>query len=80
MILESSTGRDKIAEHYKDFSPERFRSPEVPVEEEAVKNEEDDDLIFRKMNISWLSDKTSTLQKGVCIDSNIENLHKTVKQ
>ena len=51
MILESSTGRDKIAEHSKDFSPERVRSPEVLVEEEVVKNEEDDDLIFRKMNI-----------------------------
>ena len=51
MILESSTGIDKIAEQSKDFSTKKVRSPEVPVKEEAVKNEEDDDLIFRKMNI-----------------------------
>ena len=46
MILESSTGRDKIAEQSKYFSNERFKSLEVPVKEEVVKNEEDDDLIF----------------------------------
>ena len=44
MILESSTGRDKVAEQSIDFSTERVRSPKVPVEEEEVKNEEDDDL------------------------------------
>ena len=80
MILESSTCKDKVAKQSIDFSTESFRSPEVPVEEEAVKNEEDDDLIFRKMNIPWLSDKTSTLQEEMCIDSETKNLQKTVKQ
>ena len=37
VILESSIGRDKIAEQSIDFSPERVRSSEVPVEEKAVK-------------------------------------------
>ena len=32
------------------------------------------------MNIPWLSDKTATLQEGRCIDSDTENLQKTVKQ
>ena len=32
------------------------------------------------MNIPWLLDKTSTLQEGMCIDSETENLHKAVKQ
>ena len=32
------------------------------------------------MNIPWLSDKTSTLQEGMCIDSETENLKKIVKQ
>ena len=32
------------------------------------------------MNIPWLSDKTSTAKEGLCIDSEIENLQKTVKQ
>ena len=80
VILESSIGRYKVAEQSIDFSSERVRSPEVPVEEEEVKNEEDDDLIFRKINIPWLSDKTSKLQEGMCIDSKTENLQKTMKQ
>ena len=71
---------DKVAEQSIDFSTERVRSLEVPVEEEAVKNEENDELIFRKMNIPWLSDKTSTLQEGMCIDPETQNLQKTVKQ
>ena len=32
------------------------------------------------MNIPWLSEKTSTVKEGLCIDSKIENLQKTVKQ
>ena len=59
--LESSIGIDKVAEQSIDFITKRVRSPEVLVEEEAVKNEEDDELIFRKMNIPWMSDKNSTL-------------------
>ena len=61
VILESSICKDKVAEQSIDFSTERVRSLEFLAKEEAVKNEEDDDLIFRKMNIPWLSDKTSTL-------------------
>ena len=47
---------------------ERDRSLEFHVEE-ADKDEEDDDLIFRKMNIPWLSDKTSILKEGLFIYS-----------
>ena len=50
MTLESSLGKDKVVEQPKVFSTERDRSLEVPVEE-ADTDEEDDDLIFRKMNI-----------------------------
>ena len=32
------------------------------------------------MNIPWLSDKTSTAKEGLCIDSEIENLQKTMNQ
>ena len=37
-------------------------------------------MIFRKMNIPWVSDKNSTLREGTCIDSETENLNKIVKQ
>ena len=80
VILESYTCKNKVAKQSIDFSTERVRSPEVPVKEEAIKNEEDDDLIFRKMNIPWLSDKASTLQEGMSIDSEADNLKKTMKQ
>ena len=32
------------------------------------------------MNIPWLLDKASTLQEGMSIDSEADNLKKTVKQ
>ena len=66
MTLKSSPEQPKVC------SIERDTSLEVPVEE-ADKEEEDDDLIFRKFNIPWLSDKTSTAKDGLCIDSEIEN-------
>ena len=46
-----------------NFSTERGKFPEVPVEEEKVKYEEDYDLIFKQIDIPWLSDNTSTLQE-----------------
>ena len=79
VTLESSPGKYKVAKQPKVFSTERDRYLEVPVEKEE-KGEEDDDLIFRKMNIPWLSDKTSIEKEGLCIYSEIENLQKRVKQ
>ena len=55
-------------------------SSEVHVAQETVKGREEDDLIFKKIDIAWLSDKTSTLQGGMYIDLETENLKKTVKQ
>ena len=55
-------------------------SSEVPVVQEKGKDREEDDLIFKKIDIPWLSDKNSTLQGGMYIDSEAENLKKTVKQ
>ena len=55
-------------------------SSKVPGVEETVKDEEEDELIFKKIDIPWLSDKTSILHGGMYIDSEIENLKKTVKQ
>ena len=73
LILESSPGKDKVAKQSKYSSIRRDRSQKVPVEV-ADQDEEDDDLVFRKMNIPWLSDKDSTTKEGLSIDSEIENL------
>ena len=80
VILESSSGKDKVLEQPINFITERGKFPEVPVEEEKVKYEEGYDLIFKQIDIPWLSDNTSTLQEEMWIDSEIENLQKTVKQ
>ena len=74
VILESSLRKDKVSEQPINFSTKRGKFSEFFVEEEKVKNEEDDDLIFKKIDIPCLSDKTSTLQEGMCIDSKTENL------
>ena len=79
MTLELSLEKDKVAEQPKFCNTERDMSLEVPVEE-ADKEEEEDDLIFRKMNIPWLPDKSSTAKEGLCIDFEIENLQKIVNQ
>ena len=50
MTLKSSPEKDKVAEQQKVCSTEKDRLLEVSVEE-TYKDEEDGDLIFRKMNI-----------------------------
>ena len=76
---KSSPNKDKDVEQPKVCSTEKDIPLEVPVEE-AYKEDGYDDLIFRKMNIPWLLDKTSTTKEGLYIDFEIENLQKTVKQ
>ena len=61
VILESSSGKDKVSEQPINFSTKQGKFPEVTVEEEKVKDEEDDDFISKKIDIPWFSDKTSTL-------------------
>ena len=80
MLLESSPGIDKVSEEPNTFSIEQGVSSEVPVVQEKIKYRREDDLIFKKIDIPWLSDKTSTLQGGMYIDSETENLKKTLKQ
>ena len=79
-MLESSTNKTKIAEKSMDCNTKGVGSPEIPIVSEVFKNEEDDDAIFKKLNIPWLSEKASSFQEGKCIDSENENLQKTVKQ
>ena len=79
VTLKSSPKKYKVVEQQKVCSTEKDRPLEVPIEK-AYKHEEDDDFIFTKMNIPWLLGNTSTTKEGLCIDSEIENLQKTVKQ
>ena len=44
------------------------------------KNEEDDEEIFKRLNVPWLSEGTSSFGEGKCIDSENENIQKSIKQ
>ena len=79
-MLESYTSKKKIAEQSMDCNTEGIGSLEILVVSEVLKHEEDDDAIFKKLNIPWLLEKASSFQEGKCIDSENENLQKTVKK
>ena len=80
VMLESSTSKNKMIEQSMDYNTEGVGSPEIPIVSEVFKYEEDDDAIFKKLNIPWLSEKASSFQEGKFIDLENENLQKTVKQ
>ena len=80
MLLESSPGIDKVLEEPNTFSIEQGVSSEVPVVQEKIKYRGEDDLIFKKIDIPWLSDKTSTLYGGMQIDSETKNVKKTMNK
>ena len=51
----------------------------VPFVQEIVKDKHEDDLIFKKFDISWMTNQGSALQGEFRMDSEIENLKKTVE-
>ena len=51
-----------------------------PFVQEIVKYKKEDDMIFKKLDISWMKNQGSTLQGEFHMDSKIENLKKTVEQ
>ena len=48
--------------------------------EEIVKDKKEEDLIFNKLDIPWLSNQDSTLPGEVHMDSEVENLKKVLQQ
>ena len=78
MIEKPSPVKDTLKEQSKDFSFKEDKSKKVPVAE-TKQHEEDEEEIFRKLNIPWVPKEVSSFQEGKFIDSNNENLQKTVK-
>ena len=52
----------------------------VSFAEEAMKDRQEEDLIFKKLNIPWFSNQDSTLPGEVHMDFEVENLKKTLQQ
>ena len=52
----------------------------VSFAEEAMKDRQEKYLIFRKLNIPWLSNQDSTLPREVHMDYEVENIRKDLQQ
>ena len=52
----------------------------VSFAEVTMKDRKEEDLIFKKLNIPWLSNQDSTLPGEVHMDSEVENLRKALQQ
>ena len=66
--MKSYLEKNIAVEQSKDSSIKGDKSQKVPVVV-ADQHEEDDDAIFKRLNIPCLSDKASSFQEGKCIDS-----------
>ena len=79
MTVKYSLVKDTVVNQSKETSIMGDRSQKVPVPV-AEQHEENDEAIFKKLNIPWLYEEASSFQEGKFIDSENENLQKTVKQ
>ena len=52
----------------------------VSFAEEEMKDRQEDDFIFKNLNIPWLSNQDSTLIGEVHMDYEVENLRKSLQQ
>ena len=53
--FELSWGRDKVSEEPITFSIEQGMTSKVPFVQEIVKEKQEDNLIFKKFHISWMT-------------------------
>ena len=65
--------KDIVVEQSKESSIKGDRSQKVPI---AIteQHEEDDEAIYNKLNISWLSNEVFSFEEGKCIDLENENI------
>ena len=78
-MLESCTGKGKNAEPSIQCNFEGVESPNILVTV-IEQQKEDDEEIFKKLNVPWFPEGASSFQEGKVIDSEKENLHKSIKQ
>ena len=79
-MLESCTCKENIVVPSIECNFEDLKSLDIPVVTEVFKHEEDNEEIFKRLNVPWLSKGTSSFQEGKCIDSENENIQKSIKQ
>ena len=70
----------KASEGPTTFIIEQGMSSRIPSIQETMKDRQEYDLIFKQLDIPWLSNQDSTLHGEVHMDSEVENLNKTLQQ
>ena len=78
VMLESCTEKGKIAEPSIQCNFEGAESPDIPVTV-TEQQKEDDEEIFKKLNVPWFPEGASSFKKGKVIDSEKENIQKSIK-
>ena len=78
--LELVQGGNKASEGHNTFITEHGLVSGISLVQEAMKDKQEDDLIFKKLDIPWLSNQDSIMHGEVHMDSEVENLRKTLQQ
>ena len=78
MMTTLYADEEKIAEPSNQCNFEGNESPRVPVIM-TEQQQEDDEEIFKKLKIPWLLGGLSSTSEGKCIDSENENLQRSIK-
>ena len=78
--LELVQGGHKALEGKTTLITEQGIASEVSLVQEAMRDKEEDDLIFKKLDIPQLSNQDSIMHGEVHMDSEVENLRKNLQQ
>ena len=79
MMLAACIGKGKIVDPSIQCSFEGVESSDIPVTMTEQQQEDEED-IFKKLNIPWIPEGVSSFQERKCIDSENENIRKSIKQ
>ena len=78
VITNFCAEKEKIAEPSAQCSFEANESPGAPVA--MRERHEEDEEIFKKLKIHWMPEGMHPVSEGKCIDSENENLQRSIKQ
>ena len=70
----------KSSEGKTNYITEQGIASGVSFVQEAMKDKNEDDFIFKKLDIPWLSNQDSIMHGEVHVDSEIENLRKKLQK
>ena len=78
VITSFCAEKEKVAEPSAQWSFEVNESPGASVA--MTKQQEEDEEIFNKLNIPWMPEEKHPVSEGKWIDSENENLQRSIKE